>query len=148
MADDPRRVARRLVEEMRQDVAVGPQPRTAKVRPGVWLSGLVAILLLIAFEVGLSMLGDTDAQAVAPARVVAAYVSDSCAQRQAAIMQAVLAYQRDNGRAPDSLSQLPERYLAGPPVDPVSKRPYDYRVDGDRIALSCPNPKAHAAAGR
>lgn len=111
------------------------------------LAGLVA-LVVAGLEVGIIYyLGEDTVAAEPSAAVKAVYDADPCAQRMALVTAALAAYIEKTGEAPLSLWQMRPGYLAVPPVDPLSGKPYEYIRDGSGAAVSCPDPDHHPVAG-
>ncbi len=52
---------------------------------------------------------------------------------QAKIQMAILAFKRDNGNLPSSISELRPKYLDFLPNDPETQKPFTYRVDGTKF---------------
>jgi hypothetical protein len=138
-------VARDLLEEMRPeyDRPVSERLTQRPVRPFFWSVALAAAIGLGAFEIALTVLSETDSVRPPPARLLAQYRFDPCAQRQAMIMRAIEAYRSTHGAPPVNLATLRSPELSESPVDPVSGKPYQYLRRGDYVTLICPNPELH-----
>jgi len=111
--------------------------RNADNRHVYWIVGLAGALVLAALEVGVLMLGD-DPDSSPPPSVIAGLQDNACLQRMGVVMMAIARYAHDKGAPPQQLSDLGPDYLNVPPIDPLTGRPYEYRVTGDSVSLTCP----------
>lgn len=110
-----------------------------------WSLGAAAVLAACALQATL-LLRPTEARPPRPtAAVLSIEAADECLRRQAAIVRALAAYAKHQGRPPESLDLLGPPYLEGDPVDPVSGRPYEYRNENGALIVACPNPERHAS---
>jgi hypothetical protein len=103
-----------------------------------WIVAVLCALSVGAAEVGIVARDPTSDMATPPAAVVEAFENDPCAQRVAAIMNALAAYNTDHGSPPPALAALHPQYLPFVPIDPATNQPYGYEVIGGSVSVSCP----------
>jgi hypothetical protein len=121
--------------------------RYAANRHVYWIVGLVGALVLAGLEVGVLILGDDPVVPADRTSASAAPDDSRCRQRMGIIMMAIVRYAHDKGAPPRQLSDLGADYLGVPPTDPVTGQPYEYRVTGGSVSLTCPVPAADRPAG-
>lgn len=142
---DSQDLARRLVEELRQDIGkpVEKVPYTRSARYLYWSAGIFVALVLGGLEIAVLLEPGPSAGLHTSADTIMSFTNDACAQRQQAIARAIADYRRDHGEAPKDLSALGPMYHVPPAIDPLSGRPYRYVREGKGASIVCPNPELH-----